>query len=330
MKEKKIMKLNKLFISIAVAMSVVLFPGLSLSKEKDDSTITLSESNLLVLDQEIMPEKMGDLIFDAKSKDNSLSGLMGLGSKKPIYLFLNTPGGSIQTGLELIEALKGMGRPIDTITLFAASMGFQVSQQLGERYVVKNGVMMSHRAQGSIEGYFGGQSPSQMDNRYNLWLRRINELDEATVKRTKGKQTMESYRKAYADELWMTGSEAVEKGYADKVVSVKCDKSLVGTNHHKMSVFGLSLEYETDKCPINTSPMHIKISVDTNKGLIYFTQFLEKNGSFDANCMAAAVADDKRLCAVNPTLNPQKIQEIIEKFKEQFVIDKTRALPLTW
>jgi ATP-dependent protease ClpP protease subunit len=184
-----------------------------------------------------------------------------------LYLFLNTPGGSIQAGLELNEALNGIGRPVDTITLFAASMGFQIAQNLGERLILKNGILMSHRAAGGFEGSFGGQQPSQMDSRYQFWLDRIRELDEQTVKRTNGKQTYASYIKEYANEMWLTGTKAVSEGYADRVVKIKCDSSLSGSTSHNASLMGFQVLYDLDNCPINTSPLNVRIGNKEGKNL---------------------------------------------------------------
>ena len=108
-----------------------------------------------------------------------------LKSGYPIYLFLNTPGGSIQAGLELIEGLNGINRPIHTVTLFAASMGWQLVQHLGTRYVLKYGVLMSHKARGQFSGEFGGGA-SQMDARYGLWLKRVHIME--TLQYTRGKK----------------------------------------------------------------------------------------------------------------------------------------------
>ena len=187
-----------------------------------------------------------------------------LKSGYPIYLFLDTPGGSIQAGLELIEFLNGLNRPVHTVTLFAASMGWQLLQHLESRYVLKYGVLMSHKAYGGFRGEFGG-GQSQLDSRYGLWLRRINLMDEQTVKRTGGKKTLKQYRSEYDNELWLNGKEAVENGYADEVVTVKCDKGLQGVDRQEFSFFGMNIVVLFDKCPIRTYPADIFVNIS-----IYF------------------------------------------------------------
>jgi ATP-dependent Clp protease protease subunit len=254
------MKVSKKIAVFAVLLlGVILFP-LSLTKPSNNSQVVLSKSNLVVLSGEVEGELSGRVISEAKALDASR-----LSSGKPIYVFMNTPGGSIQTGLEMIEALKGLNRPVTTVTLFSASMGFQIVQNLGERLILKNGVLMSHRAAGGFEGYFGGQRPSQMDNRYNLWLTRLTELDQQVVDRTGGKQTLASYQKAYSDELWLTGQQSVVGGYADRIVTVKCDSSLDGVTTHNIEFLGLKISYDLDNCPINTSPMHIRVASPEEK-----------------------------------------------------------------
>jgi ATP-dependent protease ClpP protease subunit len=223
-----------------------------------ENSITLSKSNTLSLNGVVDGSSVGAVIAKAKQLDQKL-GVAMFGSNKPLYLFMYTPGGNIQSGLELIEALHGLGRPVHTITLFSASMGFQIVQNLNDRLVLANGLMMSHRAHGTFEGFFGGMTPSQMDQRLRIWVSRTTELDKQTVARTKGKQTLDSYQKAYADEMWLTGQEAVDGGYADRLVTVKCDSSLNGVTTESISFLGIKIEYDTDECPINTGPMNIRI-----------------------------------------------------------------------
>lgn len=253
------MKKIKLLLGLTIMAAMAFLPKLSISKEESPS-IVLSKSNLLVVNGVIDGASAGEFIKNLRELDTNLSSakekLLG---KKPIYVFLYSPGGSIQDGLLMIEAVKGLGRPVHTITLFSASMAFQLAQNMNDRLILENGILMSHHARGEMAGEFGGLS-GQLDNRYKLWLDRIKELDEQTVKRTNGKQTYESYTKSYDHELWMLGPQAVKDGYADKVVSVKCDKTLEGVTTHTLFFMGMSLSYDLDNCPLNVTPQNIRIN----------------------------------------------------------------------
>jgi len=252
----------KATVGLVLAFLLALVPASSLSSANGDNkeVIVLTASNTIVLNNEVNGESVSKVISQAKKLDNGLGGIKErVSGKAPLYLFLNTPGGSIQAGLELIEAINGLEHKVNTITLFAASMGWQIAQNLGDRLILKNGVLMSHHAAGEFQGSFGGVSPSQVDSRYQLWLDRVRELDEQTVKRTNGKQTYKSYTEAYDHEMWLTGTKAVAGGYADKIVTVKCDSTLNGTSDHQASFMGIPINYELDNCPINTSPQNIKV-----------------------------------------------------------------------
>ena len=253
------MKVNKIVVGLLVILAAIVAPNVLASKDSNSNVIILTKDNLLTLNSEVNGDSVSAVIAKAKSLDAKLSGKRFNKKDSPLYLFLNTPGGSIQSGLELIEDLQGIGRKTNTITLFAASMGWQIAQGLGDRLILKNGVLMSHRAAGEMQGSFGGTRPSQMDNRYQLWLDRVKELDEQTVSRTNGKQTYKSYTEQYQNEMWLTGTKSVEQGYADRVVLVKCDASLNGVTTNHASFMGLDIEYDLDLCPINTSPMNIRI-----------------------------------------------------------------------
>ena len=266
-KKVKIKMKSKFVLGLLVVLAIVFAPKISSSKDNSPETVFLSKNNLLMLNSEVEGASTSAIIAKAKELDAAYSGLKekASGAKKPLYLFLNTPGGSIQSGLELIEALNGIGRPVKTVTLFAASMGFQIAQNLEERLILKNGILMSHRAAGEIQGSFGGVQPSQMDSRYQLWLDRVRELDEQTVSRTKGKQTYETYTKQYQNEMWLTGTKSVNQGYADRIVAVKCDDTLSGVTTKHISFMGFPVDYDLDNCPINTSPMNIRISQQAGK-----------------------------------------------------------------
>jgi len=113
-------KVNKIILTLLVILTVVLVPKVSVSASNDakPETVILSEKNLLILNSEVNGESTSAIIAKAKELDAKLAKKEYLGKKAPLYPFLNSPGGSIQSGLELIEALQGIGRPVNTVTLF--------------------------------------------------------------------------------------------------------------------------------------------------------------------------------------------------------------------
>lgn len=260
---------NKLLLGLVLTILFVSIPSTLSGAATGPDTVVLTKDNTMVLNSEVNGDSVSKIIGSAKSLDSALTGAKEkVTGKKPLYLFLNTPGGSIQAGLELIEAMHGLGRQVNTITLFAASMGWQIAQNLDDRLILKNGVLMSHHAAGEFAGSFGGVSPSQVDSRYQLWLDRVRELDEQTVKRTNGKQTYDSYTKAYDHEMWVTGTKAVEGGYADRVVTVKCDETLSGTTTYQLVFMGFPVSYDLDNCPLNTSPQNVRVSSEISPAVI--------------------------------------------------------------
>lgn len=323
---------TKLAVGVLLAAVLAVVPLTSQSKSSPSSPkrIVLTAENTINLSDVIEGGSVSGVISKAKALDKSglLSKARGQ-DKDPIYVFLRTPGGEIQTGLEMLEALKGLNRPVDTVTMFAASMGFQTVQGLGKRYIVENGVLMSHRAKGGFEGEFGGQKPSQIDSRKNFWEQRLQEMDEKTVERSNGKQTLESYQKQYASEMWVTGRQAVAQGYADEVVQIQCDESLAGTTTHSINFMGMNIAYELDNCPLNSTPQNAHVEkLLTNKGIMKMSEFMEKNGGFGSACLVASGTDTNKICAVDTSLSLEKVTEIKNAFTSYYMNIKDRSIPL--
>jgi ATP-dependent Clp protease protease subunit len=303
---------------LILAFALFLAQGCTKSEAKSE-TITLSKSNTLVLNDEVNDETVAKITATALAMDEKLD------DGDVIYLVLNTPGGSVTAGLELIDNLKALGRPINTVTIFAASMGFQIAQGLNQRLITSNGVLMSHRARGGMQGEFGGQAPSQFEQRFAFWNNIIKELDMVTVARTKGKQTLQSYQAAYENELWLTGKYAVEQGYADQVRNVKCDNSLTGTKVETFAFFGLVIDLVVSECPLITGPLEVQVNIIVGGKKVPLNEFQQKNGQMGAVCInQLKTGYTTTMCADDPMLTMEKIEQLrkqtLEKKKVVFYL----------
>lgn len=256
--------------------TILLFGPMAMAAPK--KVITLTDRNFILLAGEVTPKSTSDVFEEAKKMDSEVQ------SNDPIYLFLNTPGGNIVSGVKLIDNLQGLNHKVHTISINAFSMGFQIMQGLGDRYLTNNSIIMSHEAYGGFEGSFS-HGKSQLDSFYGLWLEKIKEMDLITVGRTKGKQTLESYRKAYSKDLWLTAAQAVAGGYADEIVVVQCSRSLSGTWEEIVPVFGFSIKVTWSKCPLNGFPLAVEPIFDTNKGSMTLKEFQSGGGinGYDAH-----------------------------------------------
>lgn len=242
-------------VSIAL-LSLLMVSNSAFGAKKIDEkaiakeVVVLTKDNTIALNDTFLGDTVANLVKKAKELDSRVE------SNDPIYLILNSPGGSIDAGLEAIENLKSLRRPVKTISLFSASMGFQTVQGLGERLITSDGTLMSHKARGGFYGEF----PGQLDSRYGHYLKRVNRMNEVAANRTNGKHTLKSYNSLIENEFWCDGQDCISEGFADKLVSASCDKSLEGVYDviwYRGTFMGSVIEViaKMDVCPMNTSAL---------------------------------------------------------------------------
>lgn len=208
--------------------------------------VILEESNLVALNVAFTPESVSKLKLQILDKDSKLA------EGVPIYLFLNTPGGSVVAGNGLFELIDGLDREVITVTQFAASMGFHTVQACGKRYITKTGVLMSHRARGGSSG----QIPGELNQRVRFWTHYVNNMAKRSAKRIG--ITPKKYHYKHINEWWLTGNYAVDYNTADKVVSVKCGKTVNGTYTKDIRTFFGTYRATFHKCPLVSEPISVK------------------------------------------------------------------------
>jgi len=93
------------------------------------------------------------------------------GSGQPIYLVINSPGGSVIAGAQIISAMnlaKARGHKfICLVPMLAASMGFQIFVHCDQRYALENSLLLFHPM--SVE--LNGSQDSEHLLYYSLRLR---------------------------------------------------------------------------------------------------------------------------------------------------------------
>jgi len=217
-----------------LSLMALTFSTMSFAENK---TITLTESNSVVLETEVNAQSTGIVAHQLLQKHQTLK------KDEPIYLILETPGGSVVAGENLIKFIQGIDREVKTITFFAASMGFQIAQASGERLIVTDGIMMSHRANGGIQGDFNGS----LEKRGDLWNKILTITDKRSAKRMG--ISLSKYRDLIKDEYWAVGKHAISDKSADRMVKVTCDSTLLGTRDQIVrGMFG-SYKVTRSNCP---------------------------------------------------------------------------------
>lgn len=168
----------------------------------------------------------------------------------PIYLVLDSPGGSVTDGINFIQFAKTI-KNVKTITLFAASMAAVIVENIqGERLIIDTGIIMFHRAKGGVEGQF---EDGELESRLNFYKKIIRGLEQINADRMK--ISLQAYKAKIKDELWLMGTDAVSQRANDKVVSIECSKELIDDG---IVVEGQFESVIFSSCPLYRTPMPVQ------------------------------------------------------------------------
>jgi len=136
---------------------------------------------------------------------------------KDIYLYINSPGGSITAGMAIYDTMNYIKCDVSTICIgMAASMGaFLLSSGAkGKRYALPNAEVMIHQPLGGMQGQ-ATDIKIHADRIIAIRAKLNKILSEQTGK------PLETIEKDTERDNFMTAAEAAEYGLVDKVITKK-------------------------------------------------------------------------------------------------------------
>ena len=136
-------------------------------------------------------------------------------SDKDIWLYINSPGGSVTAGMAIFDTMQWVPNDVATVAMgMAASMGqFLLSAGTpGKRYATPHARVMMHQPSGGIGG-----TASDIKIQAEQMLHIKKQMAELIAQHTG--QSLEQIERDSDRDRWFTAEEAKEYGFVDHVVS---------------------------------------------------------------------------------------------------------------
>lgn len=135
--------------------------------------------------------------------------------KRDIIMHVDTPGGSVKSGLSMVDVMRYINSDVATInTGMAASMGSILlsSGTKGKRSSLNFSKVMIHQVSSGAQGHVEDNRISQMESeKYNYILFRM--LAENSGK------TFEEVLESARRDKWLTSQEALDFGFIDEIIT---------------------------------------------------------------------------------------------------------------
>lgn len=159
---------------------------------------------------------LGSQIDDnvANSIVSQLLFLQAQDSEKDIYLYINSPGGSVTAGFAIYDTIQHIKPDVQTICIgMAASMGsfLLAAGAKGKRFALPNAEVMIHQPLGGAQG-----QATEIEIAANHILKTREKLNRILSERTG--QSIEKIQKDTDRDNFLTAEEAKEYGLIDEVM----------------------------------------------------------------------------------------------------------------
>lgn len=135
-------------------------------------------------------------------------------SKKDITIYINSPGGSVDAGMAMIDTMNFIKPDVSTVCIgMAASMGAMLlaAGEKGKRYSLPNSRIMIHQPMSGVEG-----QASDIVISAEQIIKIKNNLIDMLVKATGQKK--DKIEKDMDRDFWLTADDAKKYGIVDGII----------------------------------------------------------------------------------------------------------------
>jgi ATP-dependent Clp protease protease subunit len=218
--------------SVATSISLLIF-----SYAANATTITLTKDNVVALTGEVSESSINTLVIDIESKQAN-----------QIYLYINSPGGSVLAGQKFIDYLNTTDKDVICVAKVAISMAHHIFEACKTRLVQSDSILMQHNMTAGTDGKIESMK------RFLSVLSSIeHDLNVQVSKRID--MPLNDFELIIKDEWWVYGNKAVTLNLADKEVQVKCASAAYTTSTLKTvtihSLFGTAtIKLKVYDCPL--------------------------------------------------------------------------------
>ncbi len=167
----------------------------------------LARDRIIFLGEDVNDQNANEIIAIMLYLDSEDPG-------KDIFLYINSPGGMVTSGLAIYDTMQHIKSDVVTICLgLAASMGsfLLAGGTKGKRLALPHSRIMIHQPSGGTRGQ---ATDIQIEAREILRIRQ--ELNSICAQNTG--QTLEKIEKDMDRDFFMSAQEALEYGLIDKVI----------------------------------------------------------------------------------------------------------------
>ncbi|MFC4020785.1 ATP-dependent Clp protease proteolytic subunit [Micromonospora sp. GCM10011542] len=136
-------------------------------------------------------------------------------AERDIYLYINSPGGSVSAGMAVYDTMRYVRNDVATLALgFAGSMGqfLLCAGAAGKRYALPHSRIMMHQPSG---GMGGTASDITIQAENMLHVKRT--MQELTAQHSG--RTLDEIQRDWDRDRWFTAEQAREYGLVDEVVT---------------------------------------------------------------------------------------------------------------